>query len=110
MMTQHKKKNRRAVEGKAVSEGKTSVNKVSISKAIEQGTFKGLDAKRLRFLQMHLPMKRKDAEQYSSVPYLPSFAQKVNPKLTSVCGLYIDSAPLGDGSRRKIYFFKGGHQ
>lgn len=36
------------------------------------------------------------------IPYLPSFAQRVEPKLAAI-GLSIDSRPANDGSRRKIY-------
>jgi hypothetical protein len=78
---------------------------ISIQAAIDAGCFTGIEAARLRYLLDHLPMKRKDAEADSTVPYLPSFAQKVNDRLAIICGKTINSYPACDGTRRKVYYF-----
>ncbi len=79
--------------------------KISIQEAIDNGHFTGIEAVRLRYLIENLPMKRKDAEADSTVPYLPSFAQKVNDRLIVVCGVMIASRSAHDGTLQKIYFF-----
>lgn len=79
---------------------------LSIEDAIKTPMFTREEAVRIRYLLDHLPMKRKDAEADSTVPYLPSFAQAVNPKLAITCGFIIDSSPACDSTRRKIYHFR----
>ena len=74
--------------------------------AISSPIFTWKEAARIRYLVKTLPMMRKNVEADSTVPYLPSFAQSVNPRLAMACGFVIDSYPACDGSRRKIYHFR----
>ncbi len=74
--------------------------------AIRSPIFTRQEVSRLHYLVTQLPMKRKDVEADSTVPYLPSFAQAVNPRLAKTCGVVIDSYPACDGTRRKIYCFR----
>ena len=77
-----------------------------ILEAIRSSIFTRKEASRIRYLVKKLPMMRKDVEAGSTVPYLPSFAQAVNPRLAKTCGFVIDSHPVCDGTRRKIYCFR----
>jgi hypothetical protein len=45
---------------------------------------------------------RKVIEAAGRIPYVPSFRQKVEPKLNAI-GLTLESRPANDGSRRKLY-------
>lgn len=45
---------------------------------------------------------RKSIEAEALIPYVPSFKQKVEPKL-AVIGLTLESRPAHDGTRRKLY-------
>lgn len=78
-----------------------------ILEAIRSPIFTRKEALRIRYLVKKLPMMRKDVEADSTVPYLPSFAQSVNPRLAMTCGFVIDSYPACDGTRRKVYHFRG---
>lgn len=45
---------------------------------------------------------RKAIESVWPIPYVPSFKQRVEPKLNAI-GLTLESRPANDGTRRKLY-------
>lgn len=45
---------------------------------------------------------RKAIESGGRIPYVPSFKQRVEPKLNAI-GLTLESRPANDGTRRKLY-------
>lgn len=45
---------------------------------------------------------RKAIESGGRIPYVPSFKQRVEPKLNAI-GLTLESRSANDGSRRKLY-------
>lgn len=45
---------------------------------------------------------RKAIEAAGRIPYVPSFRQKVEPKLNAI-GLTLESRPANDGTKRKLY-------
>lgn len=82
-------------------------HKISITEAIDKGVFRGKQAQGLRYLLAHCPIKRKPAEADSpAIPYLPSFIQGIEDRLSIMCGIRIESFPLHDGTGRKIYDFR----
>jgi hypothetical protein len=81
------------------------INRCSITQAIDKKLFSADVAIGLTYLLNAAPVLRKDAEKACvAIPYLPSFIQKVNPKLETYCGCKIESYYLTD--KRAVYLFK----